>query len=290
MGWGRGADPGGAAIVGEKAILFLDGVFCEIAAYDDQVLAAMVLVMVFYGDGIGPCRGSALKQGEIDRFIADEQPGAGAAAYEAGFIAVQGADIGAAAGETAFAGLGLWPLQQGILPGVAAGEAAGYEEAAIDRVADDDAALAIPKFHCVEEHPSRFVLVYQFPGLSAVRSLQDVGGFGDRHDHGGLCIKSFDIAEITFFVTRNDDPGPGGAAVEGLTYRAAAAADPNDLIADHAEAAQGGFCAAGEELDCWRSGSRCGGGWGGLLCRSRWGGPRLLGKNGQAKCSEKATQ
>ena len=72
MRWGCGADPGFAAVIGEDAIFFLQGISGEIATDDDEVLAAMEGVVVFNRDGIGAGGSFALEDGQIDRLVADK--------------------------------------------------------------------------------------------------------------------------------------------------------------------------------------------------------------------------
>src|ERR1700748_382043 len=137
----------------------------------------MFFCMVFYGDRVGAGGCFSLKDGQIDGLVADKEPGVGPAADEAGFVAVEIADVGAAAGKAAFATIGLWQFVEGdVAPGVAAVETAGYEESAVDGIADDDATVDVPKFHCVEEHSFCGILINQLPGLAAVGRFEDVGG------------------------------------------------------------------------------------------------------------------
>ena len=104
-GW---PDPGFAAIVCKKATPVLRCIFCKVPAYDDQLLTSMECIVIFHRDRICAGGGRSLDDGEVDSLIADKEPGMGAAAYEAGFIPVQVADIGSAGGEASFTGIGFW--------------------------------------------------------------------------------------------------------------------------------------------------------------------------------------
>ena len=254
-----GPDPGLAAIIGQKTIFFLQCVFGEIAAYYDEVQTTMELLMIFHGDGV--CAGGcgSLEDRQDDGGIANKDPGDGAAADETGFIAVEVADISTAGGEAPFAGVRQRQFEEGyIMPGIAAVEATGDEEPALDGVADDNAAVIIPEFHRIHEHTGGGVLVNEFPGLSTVDSLEDIGGGIDGHDDGHFTVEGFDVAEITPLVPRDSHPYPGFAAVEGFPDCSAAAADPEDIVVNGAEPAEGAVGACGEQLDGRRGGWACG--------------------------------
>ena len=85
-------DPGLTAVIGKEAIFFLS-VFGKITANDDKVLSAVQGIVIFNRDGIGAGGGFALEDGQIDRPVADEEPGIRATADEAGFVPVEVATL-----------------------------------------------------------------------------------------------------------------------------------------------------------------------------------------------------
>ena len=68
MGSSCRGNPGLTAVIGEEAILFAYRITGEVAADDDQVLAAMEGIVIFDCDGVGAGGGFALEDGQVDRF------------------------------------------------------------------------------------------------------------------------------------------------------------------------------------------------------------------------------
>ena len=127
-------------------------------------------------------------------------------------------------------------------------------------VAEDDAVLAVPECHRVEESLGIRVGELKLPVLSGVGGVVDAGlvaGSG-RHQERFVGRESDDAAKVERGGVRDLGERPGAASVGGAEISAVRAAGPRNLAGDGADAAQA-FGGMGE-LDARAGLRQCGGG------------------------------
>ena len=107
-----------------------------------------------------------------------------------------------------------------------------------DRVAERDAAIAIPERHAIEKAFGIFVGKLQNPVLAGV------GGLVDSRLIAGACAQqvrqvggeSFHVAEVERFRTRNLSGLPGISAISRAQIGSVSAAGPGNVVGEHANA------------------------------------------------------